>query len=305
MPITKDKRFIIVVANADGSVDESDPDNNAVFVIPLLNNAITQLQKNGKVKVLRYGQHAGFNNNGDYQFGISETRASGQILPKHNAPTVASLGYIFRGTDAFDRLQSLDNIWSGSGFNGTFKDEEPAPYLGDDHLVDPALLEPISRLKDLIVTAQQQSRIPTEQYVISDAFDEQNEHDTLVKDVFNSVIPTSRGRGVDISIPVDSIPRLSGLALLAGFDWVNNESNLNHFHVSSRGGAADISTADLSAAVKFGADNGLIRVDVAGTAPDTVICDRYVDRSNQQRISDSRGIAAGQGLTTHASPCIH
>ena len=256
--IDKQRPFIVLVADPENSLPETDEENNSIFVIPLLANTPKQ--------------YAGYDpRTGNFKYRVPEKVASGQILPRHKTPTVASLGYISRGTDAFNRLQSLDPIWSTVyGFLGRFKDEEPQPYLGDDfsrrddHLVDPALLAPFGRFTTLILLAEQQERIPAAQfYVITDAFDEQNEHNKT-KPEFDRRDTHFEGRGVDITATtVESFPKLCGLALLAGFDWVFNEYELNHFHVSSRGGAADISISDLAAAVTFGADNGLIRIDIA------------------------------------------
>src|SRR5205823_1766032 len=66
------------------------------------------------------------------------------------------------------------------------------------------------------------------------------------------------GRALDIQANGKFLQRLAGLAMLAGFDWINSDDSKGHLHVSVQGGHGDFSAATISASLLFGANNGLI-----------------------------------------------
>jgi len=227
--------FLIVVVDPDGKVVERDEDNNTLFVIPLFGP----------------GRKGGFNAaTGAFQFAggalTRESHFAGPIMKR-----------LSRGSPDVD-LVGLNAAWGG-----TFKDEESGrlpgypvtAYAGDDLLVDPALVPLVQRYQQLIELARRQQRLKTQRVEITEAFDQQGEHteDSLHYE----------GRAIDVVGDYGNnkvIERLTGLAMLAGFDWVNNELAIvegrviDHAHMSARGAAliAPISVLDLIGAVDFG-----------------------------------------------------
>jgi hypothetical protein len=241
--VTQDRRFIIVVADDDRTAADPDESDNAMFVIPLPG----------------HNTKGGFTKAGVFVQGLGENLTSPPIT-----------GRISRGTADYARLQDITDVWAR--VDGTFKDEEPTPYRGDDHLVEPFLVEPLTRFAGLIEEARKQDRLDGSPIRITDGFDEQGEHSRTSLHY--------EGRAIDFGATDDTLRRLAGLALLAGFDWVNVETNRNHLHVSHSGLPADVSAAALSAAVVFGRENLLI-VSQALAARLQAQLER-VDRQTQQ-----------------------
>src|SRR5439155_1157877 len=82
--LTSSARFIIVVADAGKDIAESDENNNAMFVIPLL-------------------KHGYFTTAGTFGTGgVKESKVVGAIT-----------GYISRGTDDATHLEDLESTWTG------------------------------------------------------------------------------------------------------------------------------------------------------------------------------------------------
>lgn len=110
-----------------------------------------------------------------------------------------------------------------------YKEEETAPFATEDLLVHPAIVQPLTRLNQLV----QSEWNGAVQLRITDAYDSLLSHDPP------DSIPAERyslhyeGRAVDLTtFPVDRelYPRLCALAVCAGFDWVHNE--ITHCHAS-------------------------------------------------------------------------
>lgn len=228
--LTFSRRFILVVADDDQTVSESDETNNAAFVIPLFQE----------------GQRGGFaRSSGAWGTSVKEVNASDPIQ-----------GRISRGTTDFDRLGNLTSIWQSIG--GSFKDEEPTPYLGDDHRINSDLLPSVSQFTNLIQEARKQGGLNDGALVITEAFDEEGEHSRNALHY--------EGRAIDIAASDTILRPLTGLALLAGFDWVYYEvirdpkshSHVSHLHVSHTGAHAEVFTTALAAALDFGFRNQLI-----------------------------------------------
>jgi hypothetical protein len=222
------RQYLIVVADADEQVTETDEsaaqpmgDNNSSFVIPLLTAG-----------------HAGFDKlTGQYAKGLAEDRANDPIR-----------GRMAQGTADFTNSSDLTATWAGAG--RTFKDEEPNPYLGDDHLGDPAVVGPLGTLASLIDLAvkNKELTVPPTGLMITEAFDEQGEHSKNSRHY--------EGRAVDIGATGDALHRLLGLGLLAGFSWANAEGNHAHFSVIGR--SAEVSVAALSGALSSARSRQLI-----------------------------------------------
>jgi hypothetical protein len=199
-PITKQKRFIIVMA------DPADPewDRSSLFVIPLFETD----EKGGFIP-------ANDPATSKFKMNLSEAKASGAIK-----------GRISRGTLDFDRLIRIDTLWQSAG--GSFALPDPAPYVGDDWRVDKIIEQPLVNFANLIVLARGQNRFNTNLLTINDAFDEQGDHE------INSL--HYEGRAIDAQADQgEAMERLTGLAMLAGFDRVHNEKrgSRTHLHASA------------------------------------------------------------------------
>src|SRR5262249_41017653 len=144
--------------------------------------------------------------------------------------------------------------WTQIG--GVFWDEEPTPYRGEDHLVDPALLTPLTAFTTLVSQARADGRldalIPLQ---INEAFDARGGHD-VGKPMEQRSSRHFEGRALDIHGNGEFLQRLTGLAMLAGFAWSYNE--ISHLHVSHTGSAAEVSPLAISKAILYGVNNGLI-----------------------------------------------
>lgn len=110
-----------------------------------------------------------------------------------------------------------------------FKREEAAPYDLEDMLIHPALVQPLTRLNQL-VQAEWGGAVKLR---VTDAYDSLLSHDPASIDPATRYSLHYEGRAIDLTTwPVDysRYDRLCALALCAGFDWVHNETT--HCHAS-------------------------------------------------------------------------
>jgi hypothetical protein len=110
-----------------------------------------------------------------------------------------------------------------------YKKEETAPYDGEDLLVHPAMVQPLTRLNGL-VQAEWGGVVKLR---VTDAYDSLLSHDPLGFEPAQRYSLHYEGRAVDLTTsPVDRslYPRLCAMAICAGFDWVHNETT--HCHAS-------------------------------------------------------------------------
>jgi hypothetical protein len=112
----------------------------------------------------------------------------------------------------------------------------------------------------LIDQANADGRLQAGQVSITDAFDEQNDHSDLGSRHYE-------GRAIDFDAANETetgLGRLSGLAFIAGFDWVYYERENDggfHLHVSHnplQGYTTALSAAVISDALDWGQQNGLL-----------------------------------------------
>ncbi len=112
-----------------------------------------------------------------------------------------------------------------------FQDEEAPPHNDEDRRMHPAMLMPLSRLRDLVAAEWQgEARL-----VVSDAYDALLEHDLNQADPARKYSLHFEGRSIDLLLsPYDParMDRLCALAHCAGFDWVHHE--FTHCHASVR-----------------------------------------------------------------------
>lgn len=226
-------RYILVVADADEEIDESDEDNNTIFVIPLFGKGVA----------------GGFSGN-QFAFGGTESSRAG-----------ASNGRVSRGMQDFARLLdgNVSAAWEQIG--GTFAND-PAPYqsggVNDGSLVQHEVEPRFGQLASLLAEARNSERFDSSVMILTEAFDEEGDH-------ANSSTHYE-GRGIDIQVDQpengssklrrEAQERLTGLAFLAGFDWVQNELQSNgrtHLHASVKGRSAELTLDELRAAVEWGA----------------------------------------------------
>ena len=112
-----------------------------------------------------------------------------------------------------------------------FLDEEQPPYSGEDHLIHPAMVGPMTRLADL-VAAEWGGGF---QIMVTDAYDSLLEHDLAQTDAARRYSLHFEGRSVDLillPLGLERLGRLCALAHQAGFDWVHHEGD--HCHASVR-----------------------------------------------------------------------
>jgi len=215
-PVRDDHRFVIVVADPDSAIEETNENNNATFVIPVFNSG-DQMNRAGQI------QNRGLSETSDFASGPF----TGAILP---------------GTADWARLLRLDSYpsnppepWGAPPF--VFEDynyNDPAEPLSyqklEDRLVQPSLIPPTRSLVKLINLDL--SRRPDlwkdSLFRINEAYDSVGEHDSLTSLHYE-------GRALDFSgATLGGSParlgRLAGLAWLSGFDFVYFESD--HIHVS-------------------------------------------------------------------------
>lgn len=237
--ITKDHRFILVVADATEQITEQDEDelfqpmgkNNAMFVIPIL-------------------QRGFFRPGG--QFGTSGAKESSVVGDIH--------GYIARGTDDANNLFDFRYLWTdivlANGTIGSFPNNQfpPSPYQNDNYFVNPAMAGPLNVFKDLILLADDAGRLDGLKFLqVNAAFNEDGRHSPYSSHY--------EGRAFDFVVNSATLARtMVGLGVLAGFGWADFEkSNHLHFSVSSKGGYnATVSPAPMIQAIDWGHSNGLI-----------------------------------------------
>jgi hypothetical protein len=231
--VTYARRFLIVKADPDNNVKETDENNNDVFVIPLLPT----------------NQPAGFQASGAFHVYSKVTSAAEDTI----AGKIA--GRISRNTPDFtDKLHDFTAAWKS--FGGSFKDEEPSGYKHDDHRVNTSLLGangPLTKLMEVVKAADAQGRFSKTPLRINEAFDEQMEHRRDAQHY--------EGRSIDFSANGDRAKKLAGLAVLAGFRWSVNEvpsTGPQHVHVSHTGGKANLSISNLRRALAFGRQEQLV-----------------------------------------------
>lgn len=110
-----------------------------------------------------------------------------------------------------------------------FQEEESPPHNDEDRRMHPAMLMPLSRLRDLVAAEWQgEARL-----VVSDAYDSLLEHDLNQTNPARKYSLHFEGRSIDLLLsPYDParMDRLCALAHCAGFDWVHHE--YTHCHAS-------------------------------------------------------------------------
>ena len=110
-----------------------------------------------------------------------------------------------------------------------FKEEEIFPYDTEDMLMHPAIVQPLTRLNELVEAEWNHNF----RLRVTDAYDSLLEHDPIGIEPGRRYSLHYEGRAVDLTLwPVDRsrYARLCSLALCAGFDWVENEAS--HCHAS-------------------------------------------------------------------------
>lgn len=265
--ITKNKRFLLVEADPNNEIAEADEKNNETVSIP----------------DFKERQHAGFRSTDrSYVYDISETNAVGAIA-----------GRISRGTANFNLLVDGGSMskWK-SGLGGTFKDEEKSnspPYKGDDAMMQLSLIKPLNQFVDLVnaIKRDHPERLGASTYQINEAFDEDGEHANYSTHY--------EGRAIDISgsgLGASNVGKYAGIALLAGFEWVNYEYSVGsdgvpvrHLHLSMSGSRAEASLEVLRDAINWGAARDNM---VSGDVHDKLIeivdeIDRYLQDGNSRR----------------------
>lgn len=220
-PISDESRFIIVVADAGEKIPEVNEDNNAIFVIP----------------IFAMNQNAGFDaTSGNFRTGVREAAIVGAIG-----------GRISRGTTEFDRLlgnpeNNIRGVWEGNGRDFPARLRDGIPFEGDDWLVQQTVVPSLLNFVDLIDAAKADNRLKTSFLAITDSFDEQGDH--------SDASSHYEGRAIDFDADDGALGKLTGLAMLAGFDWICYEGS--HVHVSQRGEQANVSADLMLAALDFG-----------------------------------------------------
>lgn len=110
-----------------------------------------------------------------------------------------------------------------------FSRHKPPPYDVEDTLIHPAMLLPLTNLRDLVKTEWGgKTRV-----LVTAAYDSQGEHDLAQTDNSRKYALHFEGRSIDmVTYPVDQARygKLCALAHCAGFDWVHNEGD--HCHAS-------------------------------------------------------------------------
>ena len=107
--------------------------------------------------------------------------------------------------------------------------EEPPPYNDEDSLMHPAMLSPLTRLREA-VAREWEGQV---ELMVTDTYDSFGDHDVNQPNMAKKFALHFEGRSIDlVTWPVEPAryPRLCALALTAGFDWVHNETD--HCHAS-------------------------------------------------------------------------
>jgi hypothetical protein len=108
-----------------------------------------------------------------------------------------------------------------------FQGEEEPPYDGEDILMHPAMLLPLSRLNELVKAEWGGAY----QLRVTDSYDSLLEHHLSQPDLSRRASLHFEGRAIDLTLwPRDlaRYGRLCALAHCAGFGWVHNEGNHCH-----------------------------------------------------------------------------
>jgi hypothetical protein len=165
----------------------------------------------GPLQFLDSGQH--ISASGSYT--ETETEAAGPMIC-----------HVERGSCAYNYLVQIQ-------IPGIlFLDEESPPYRGEDHLVNAAMIPPLSTLADL-VSAEWDGKY---QVMVTDAYDSLLEHDLAQNDPNRKYSLHFEGRSIDlilVPLGLERLSRLCALAHQAGFDWVHNENDHCHASVQS------------------------------------------------------------------------
>jgi len=250
---TLDTRFILVVADPDKGVDESNEDNNAIFVIPLF------LEKKGK-------SGGGFLKNGNFEW--RETGRDFDFVEQVTHRVFDdSTAHALNLTDPL----VTSAIWQSVGTikNEEFKDFGPKntsyfpAFNNDDARINRGLVAPLTELVRLITKSRNQDRL-TSTIRITEAYDQNGEHQTYGKPQTNGKHKNSpqpsthyEGRGIDFGTDEEGRKRLTGLALLAGFQRFDNELNSGggstlHVHVAHDGPVIPVSLESLEDNIEYG-----------------------------------------------------
>ena len=110
-----------------------------------------------------------------------------------------------------------------------FKREEVSPFDVEDMLIHPAMVQPLTRLTQL-VEMEWGGEVRLR---VTDAYDSLLSHDPPKSEPATRYSLHYEGRAIDLTTwPIDRnrYDRLCALALCAGFDWVHNEES--HCHAS-------------------------------------------------------------------------
>jgi hypothetical protein len=111
-----------------------------------------------------------------------------------------------------------------------FSRHKPDPYADEDAMMHPAMLVPLTKLKELVDQEWGQDV----RLMVTAAYDSSLlDHDVTQSDLSRKYSLHFEGRSIDlVTYPLDrsKLPRLCALALYAGFDWVHDEGD--HCHAS-------------------------------------------------------------------------
>jgi hypothetical protein len=112
-----------------------------------------------------------------------------------------------------------------------YYDEEAAPFNDEDALMHPAMLAPVSRLRQLV----DDEWAGAYQLFVTDTYDRLGDHDLAQPVLGRKYSLHFEGLSIDfVTYPVEPArySRVCALAIAAGFDWVYIE--VDHCHVSLR-----------------------------------------------------------------------
>jgi hypothetical protein len=245
-----DKRFVIIVADPDDEISESNEENNAVFTIPLFER----------------NERGFFNPAGNLvkdkttQDGVVVGPITSRLHDRRGLTDISSI-WGPRLTSQNDQLFLPRAIKNEEAW------DSPSPaFDGDDAWVAATLSGPLASYAHLVDAAFEADRMPTGagSVWITESFDREGEHrnDSLHYE----------GRAIDFGLRGGSadrakvLERLTGLAFLAGFDFVWNEGKgqRQHVHVAQRSAATSAVTIDsLIDALDFANREGFVNQPAA------------------------------------------
>lgn len=113
-----------------------------------------------------------------------------------------------------------------------FQGEEGPPYDGEDILMHPAMLLPLSRLNELVRAEWNDAY----QLRVTDAYDSLLEHDLNQPDQGRRASLHFEGRAIDLTLwprDLSQYGRLCALAHCAGFGWVHHEGDHCHAAINA------------------------------------------------------------------------